>query len=64
MRTFIVTCLLYSCPINESNILQKLAIRDLINCVICNQELLLADLAQYTRDDKEPYSRINLDQHR
>ena len=30
------------------------------------QELLLADLAkaQYTRDDKGPYSRINLDEHR
>ena len=29
------------------------------------QELLLADLAktQYTRDD-DPYSRVNLDQHR
>ena len=66
MRTFIVTCLLYSCLTysTNSNVLGKLAIRDLNNWVI--QELLLADLAkkQYTRDDEGPYSRINLDQHR
>ena len=63
MRTFIVTCLLYSCLTNQSNILGKLAIRGLNNWAI--QELLLADLAktQYTRDDEGPYSRINLDQH-
>ena len=47
----------------NSNILGKLAIRDLNNWVI--QELLLVDLAktQYTRDDEGPYSPINLDQH-
>ena len=40
------------------------AIRDLNKRVI--QELPLTDLTktQYTRDDEEPYSRINLDQHR
>ena len=38
MRTFIVTCLLHSCLTN-SNVLRKLAIRDLNNWVI--QELLL-----------------------
>ena len=50
--------------LTSSNVLGKLAIRDLNNWVI--QELLLADLAktQYTRDDKGPYSRIDLDQHR
>ena len=50
--------------LTNSNILGKLAIRDLNNWVI--QELLLADLVktQYTRDIKGPYSRINLDQHR
>ena len=63
IRNFIVTCLLYSCLTN-SNVLGKLAIRDLNSWVI--QELLLVDLAktQYTRDDEGPYSRINLDQHR
>ena len=61
VRTFIVTCLLYSClTITNSNVLGKLAIRDLNNGVI--QELLLVDLAktQYIRDDEGPYSRINL----
>ena len=64
MRTFIVTCLLYSYLTNRCNVLGKLAIRDLNDWVI--QELLLANLAktQYTRDDEGPYSRINLDQHR
>ena len=64
MRTFIVTCLLYSCQLTSSNILGKLAIHDLNNWVI--QELLMVDLAktQYTCDDEGPYSRINLDQHR
>ena len=42
-------------PLTNSNVLGKLAIRDLNNWVI--QELLLADLAktQYTRDDEGPY---------
>ena len=64
MRTFIVTCLLYSCLTTNSILLGKLAIRDLNNWVI--QELLLADLAktQYTRDDEGPYSCVNYDQHR
>ena len=50
--------------LTNSNVLGKLAIRDLNNWVI--QELLLADLAktQYTREDERPYSCINLNQHR
>ena len=50
--------------LTNSNVLGKLAMRDLIIWVI--QEFLLVDLAktQYTRDDEGPYSRINLDQDR
>ena len=50
--------------LTNSNVLGKLAIRDLNNWVI--QELLLADLVktQYTREDEGPYSCINLNQHR
>ena len=66
MRTFIVTCLLYSCLSNQtnSNVLEKLAIRDFKNWVI--QELLLADLTktQYTRDYEGPCSRKNLVEHK
>ena len=54
----------YCTSLTNSNVLGKLAIRDLNNWVI--QELLLADLAktQYTRDDEGPHSCINLDQQR
>ena len=57
-------CVLYSYQPTNSNVVVKLAIRDLSNRVI--QELLLVDLAkkQNTRDHEGQYFSINVDQHR
>ena len=63
IRSFIVTCLLCSCPTNQYQHFRNVSHPSLKQLVI--KEFLLEDLAktQYTRDDKGPYFNINVDQH-